>query len=51
MGNDCSRPIYVLKESQKEYREKESESLFNEIMTKNFIKMGKEMDIEIEEAQ
>ena len=41
---------FVLWESQKK-REKEAENLFEEIIVENVLNMGKEIDIQIQEAQ
>lgn len=46
-----SRAIYTLRGSQKEKREKGTESLFKELMAENFPTLAKEMDIKIQKPK
>ena len=43
--------MHIIGVSEREERKKRAENFFEEIMTKNFPNLGKETDIQIQEAQ
>lgn len=43
--------IWVLLESQEEKRGRRWQKLFKEIMTENFLNLGRDLDIQVHEAQ